>query len=146
MRDKIIRFMRGRNGPDDLYMFLFGLYIVLFLINLFIDLEFLDLLELIVIILMFYRFFSKNIYKRNQENKAFLRLKKQSKNKLENLKNYFKETNYIYKKCPKCKSTLKFPMPYERGIKKVKCPKCGHRFKMFVFRKQKVEVIKKKMV
>ena len=68
MRDKIIRFMRGRNGPDDLYMFLFGLYIVLFLINLFIDLEFLDLLELIVIILMFYRFFSKNIYKRNQEN------------------------------------------------------------------------------
>lgn len=145
MRDKIIRFMQGRNGPDDLYIFLFSIYMVLFLINIFVDLKFLDVIELIVIILMFYRFFSKNIYNRNKENKAFLKLKRQTKNKLENIKNYFKETNYIYKKCKKCKATLKFPMPYERGIKKVKCPKCGYKFKMIVLRKQKIEVIKKKM-
>ena len=145
MRDKIIRFMQGRNGPDDIYIFLFSIYMVLFLINIFVDLKFLDVIELIVIILMFYRFFSKNIYNRNKENKAFLKLKRQTKNKLENIKNYFKETNYIYKKCKKCKATLKFPMPYERGIKKVKCPKCGYKFKMIVLRKQKIEVIKKKM-
>lgn len=145
MRDKIIRFMQGRNGPDDLYIFLFSIYMVLFLINIFVDLKFLDVIELIVIMLMFYRFFSKNIYNRNKENKAFLKLKRQTKNKLENIKNYFKETNYIYKKCKKCKATLKFPMPYERGIKKVKCPKCGYKFKMIVLRKQKIEVIKKKM-
>ena len=145
MRDKIIRFMQGRNGPDDLYIFLFSIYMVLFLINIFVDFKFLDVIELIVIMLMFYRFFSKNIYNRNKENKAFLKLKRQTKNKLENIKNYFKETNYIYKKCKKCKATLKFPMPYERGIKKVKCPKCGHKFKMIVLRKQKIEVIKKKM-
>ena len=145
MRDKIIRFMQGRNGPDDLYIFLFSIYMVLFLINIFVDLKFLDVIELIVIMLMFYRFFSKNIYNRNKENKVFLKLKRQTKNKLENIKNYFKETNYIYKKCKKCKATLKFPMPYERGIKKVKCPKCGYKFKMIVLRKQKIEVIKKKM-
>ena len=92
---------------------------VLFLINIFVDLKFLDVIELIVIILMFYRFFSKNIYNRNKENKAFLKIKRQTKNKFENIKNYFKETNYIYKKCKKCKATLKFPMPYERGIKKL---------------------------
>ena len=94
MRDKIIRFMQGRNGPDDLYIFLFSIYMVLFLINIFVDLKFLDVIELIVIILMFYRFFSKNIYNRNKENKAFLKLKRQTKNKLENIKNYFKEYNF----------------------------------------------------
>lgn len=145
MRDKIIRFMRGRNGPDDLYIFLFSAYMILFLINIFLGSEILNIIELIIISLMFFRFFSKNIYSRNKENRAFLKLKKQTKNKFENIKDYFKEKNYIYKKCKKCKSTLKLPMPYERGIKKVKCPKCGYKFKMLVLRKQKVEVIKKNM-
>lgn len=145
MRDKIIRFMQGRNGPDDLYIFLFSIYMVLFLVNIFVNNKVIDTLEIIVIMFMFFRFFSKNIYKRNLENRLFLKLKKEVKYKLNNINNYFKEKNYIYKKCKKCKSTLKFPMPYERGIKKVKCPKCGHKFKMLVLKKQKIEIIKKKM-
>ena len=48
--EKIRKFMYGRYGPDELYKFLFELYIVLIIINLFIRSNILNFISLLVII------------------------------------------------------------------------------------------------
>ena len=141
-RNKLQKFMYGRYGPDNLYNFLFGLYIILIVLDLFIDNKILLILELFVIFVMFYRFFSKNIYKRNLENKKYLKIKKKLLSPFKNLKRNLNDDEHIYKKCHKCKTTLKLPVPYKRGIKHAKCPNCKNRVTVFSLKRQKAELIK----
>ena len=56
--EKIRRFMYGRYGPDELYHFLFKVYIILLLIDLFVKSKIMGLIELGIVVIMFYRFFS----------------------------------------------------------------------------------------
>ena len=58
-------FMNGRYGYDELYRFLFKVYLFILIIDLFVNFLPLSILELIIIIVMFYRFFSKNTYRRS---------------------------------------------------------------------------------
>lgn len=136
--------MYGRYGPDDLYQFLFKIYIFLIIINLFINNKILLLIELLIIFIMFYRFFSKNIYKRNNENQKYLKLKKKILKPFINIKRNIKDKDHIYKKCPKCKTVLKLPVPTERGIKHAKCPNCKRRVTLVALKKLKVEIIRNK--
>ena len=77
------------------------------------------------------------------ENKKYLKLKNKVLKKINNLKRNFNDRDYyVYKKCRKCKSILKLPLPSKRGIQTVKCPKCRNRFKFICIRKKKIEVIK----
>lgn len=141
--NKIQKFMIGRYGPDELYNFLLKLYLLIFIINLFFNSNILNIIELLVIIIMFYRFFSKNIYNRKKENIKYLKLKNQLLKPLKNIKRNFKDRDYyVYKKCPKCKTTLKLPLPPKRGVQHTKCPNCQNRIKFICLRQQKVEVIK----
>ena len=143
--DKLRRLMIGRYGIDDLYNFLFRLYLILFLIDIFINSKILTIIELIIVIIMFYRFLSKNIYTRQKENKEFLKLKSKVLKPFNNIKRNYKDRDYyVYKKCKYCKTTLKLPLPKKRGIQHVKCPKCKKRIKFICFRQEKVEVIKAK--
>lgn len=135
------KFMHGRYGPDELYMFLFKIYIITLILNLFINSYIISILELVIVVVMLYRFFSKKIYKRSNENQRFLKLKKDLKNFISNKKIKYKTDN-IYKRCRKCGITLKLPLPYERGIKYARCPKCNKRIKMLILRKQKIEIVK----
>lgn len=141
---KLQRFMIGRYGSDDLYKFLFMLYIILFIIDLFIQSRVLGTLELLIVLIIFYRFFSKNISRRRKENKSYLDLKKRVLKPFKNIKrNYQDRDYYVYKKCHKCKTTLKLPLPPKRGIQRVKCPTCKNRIKFLCLRQEKVEIIKK---
>ena len=143
--NKIQRFMVGRYGPDDLYKFLLRLYLVLFLIDLFINSRILTVLELIIVLIMFYRLLSKNIYTRQKENRLYLKYKEKFLKPFQNIKRNFKDRDYhVYKKCKHCKSTLKLPLPPKRGIQTVKCPKCKNKIKFLCLRQEKIEVIKKK--
>ncbi len=142
--NKIGQFMYGRYGSDDLYKFLIKIYILLFLVNIFINNKILVMIELLVFIVIVYRFLSKNKYMRNKENQAFLKVKKTLLKPFTNLKRKIKDKNHLYKKCPKCKTILKLPLPSKRGIKHVKCPDCGKRITMYAYRYQKIEIIKNK--
>lgn len=137
------KFMYGRYGVDALYNFLFKSYLVIFIINLFIKSSILSLLEIILVIIIFYRFFSKNKYKRMYENNKYLSIKNNLSKILNSLITKYKD-GFIYKRCPKCKKLLKLPIPYSRGIKEVICPKCKKNFKMLVLRKEKIEIISNK--
>ena len=118
--NRIYKFMNGRYGPDELYLFLFKIYLIILITNLFLNSKILTYLELITIIIIFFRFFSKNISKRTKENKTYLKYK----NKVysffkEKQKKIKKNNNYIYKKCHK-------------------------RLKVLCLRSEKIEVITKK--
>ena len=93
---------------------------------------------------MIYRVLSKNIYKRKQENKIYKEVKTELLKPFINIKRNIEDKNYIYKRCPKCKKTLKLPIPFERGLKHTKCPNCKRRVTIFTLKKQKVEIIKNK--
>lgn len=143
-RCKLIKFMQGRYGIDELYKFLFLLYIITFIINIFLNNFLLELLGLFIVLFIFYRVFSKNIKKRSIENKEYLKLKKEVIKPFENIKRNVQDKDHIYKKCSKCKTTLKLPIPYERGIKHTSCPKCKKKIKFLVLKKQKIEIIRNK--
>ena len=66
------KFMYGRYGIDEFYSFLFKVYIVLFILNMFLNLSLISYIEVLLVFYMFFRVFSKNIYKRSNENVIFL--------------------------------------------------------------------------
>lgn len=143
--EKFQKFMYGRYGVDDLYKFLMYVYISLVIINLFVKSNIISIIELIIFIIMFYRFFSKKIYKRSNENVKFLRSRGKLLKPFYIIKrNYRDRHECIYKKCKHCKKLLKLPIPESMGIKVVKCPKCKKVFKMLVLRYEKVEIISNK--
>lgn len=137
-----IRLMYGRYGVDELSKLLFCIYIIIFIIGLFFKNFILDMIGLLLLILVIFRFFSKNIYKRTKENQKYLKIKTKTLKPFKNIKRNFKERKEsVYKKCHKCKTTLKLPLPYERGIKHTKCPTCKNKITFLCLRKQKIEII-----
>lgn len=142
MKNKLENFMKNRYGIDHLYMFLFTLYFILIIINLFINSIVITILELIIVIIMFYRMFSKNKYKRSREEMIYLRLKDNIINLFKNFK--VKDKDHFYRKCKKCKTKIRLPLPSTIGFKYITCPKCKNKFKTLVLKKQKIEIIRKK--
>ena len=138
---KFARFMNGRYGIDELYKFLFKVYIILLIVDIFTKNNIIIYLELIIFVFMFYRFFSKNIKARKKENKLYLKIVKIIKKPFLNIKRNIDDKEHIYKKCSKCKTLLKLPLPDKIGIKHVKCPKCKKRLTVFCYRKEKIEII-----
>ena len=142
---KIIRFMYGRYGVDDLYKFLFKCFFCLVLINLIFHNTILFYIELLIFVITFYRVLSKNIYKRRRENEKFLNFKKNMLKPFTNIKrNYRDRKQYVYKKCHNCKTTLRLPLPSKIGINHVKCPEWKKRLTVFSLRKEKIEIIRTK--
>ena len=141
---KIYKFMYGRNGIDDLYKFCLYLYILLLIISIFIKSKILTIIELLLLIIMIYRSMSRNITQRKKENNLYLNIKRKVLNPHKISKRKIKDKNHIYIKCKKCKKTLRLPIPNKRGIKHVKCPKCGKRISFFTLKEEKIEIIRKK--
>ena len=97
--EKFQKFMYGRYGVDELYKFLMYTYILLVIINLFIKSNIISIIELIIFIVMFYRFFSKKIYKRSTENVKFLKIKNNLLKPVYVLKRNYRDRNEcLYKR------------------------------------------------
>lgn len=124
LKYKLARFMYGRNGVDQLSNFmLYGSFIILlptlFIKNDKVRMIFLVLFWVIVII-NYYRIFSKNIYKRQKENNYFV-------SKLNYLKTRFTQRKtYRFYDCPKCHTHLR--VPKGAGLITITCKKCGYQF------------------
>lgn len=150
-RAKFYEFMRGRNGSDELYIFMSAAYIIMILINAFVRSRIFSAIILAWFILTVFRFFSKDVYRRQSENAKFVTLldrvksknfkrdpyavkgKKNSKLKREiNMyKTMFKDRKtHVFKKCPQCKAMIR--LPKRKGEHEVICPKCGKNFKIKV--------------
>ncbi len=129
--EKIARFMYGRNGIDGLNKFIFGFYIALLVINLFLKSFILNYVELVLVGIYIFRSMSKNIWKRQEENRKYLKVqhKVTSWLKLQRSKWTDRKTK-VYRRCPSCKKTLR--LPRTKGAHGVSCPCCHHSFKVKV--------------
>lgn len=127
MREKLQRFMMGRYGTDNFSRFLLFLWIVLWVIDLFINSTILSALSLAVLIYTYYRIFSRNIQKRYQENMKYLSIKNKLLYKFRSEKAMMKDrkTHHIYK-CPTCRQKIRIPRG--KGRICITCPKCKTEF------------------
>lgn len=132
------------NLIDELNRFLLIMWLITFIISFFVKSFFTDLLPILFLVLVIFRLASKNKTRRYKENKTFLKIIKIITKPFTNIIRNFKDRKtFVYKKCHKCKTTLKLPLPNKRGINHAKCPNCGKRVTLFTLRKMKVEVIKR---
>lgn len=128
-RERITRFMAGRYGIDRFYHFLIILCFAIILINAFLHSIILSLVELAILAYATFRLMSRNIYKRQQENAAFLKIAEKPMQfiNLQKCKRRDRKT-HVYKKCPSCRNNLR--LPKEKGAHTVVCPCCKHRFEV----------------
>ena len=130
MREKLMRFMVGRNGNDQLNLFLYAVDAVLLIAATLIGGQIGRWMFVAVLALLgyiYFRMFSRNLTKRREENGKFLRLlySVQAGLKIRREK-WVQRKDYKFFTCPSCKTTLRVP----RGNGKIKivCRKCGNSF------------------
>ncbi len=116
-------FMYGRNGIDAFCKFLIIASLVCTLLS---NLPFLDVFHLVgtaILIYAFFRFFSKNLYKRQQENMKYMSVSQKFKRFFALRKKMFSERKtHRYFKCS-CGTHLR--VPKGKGKIKIHCSKCG---------------------
>lgn len=127
-RRQFRQFMIGRYGADELSRFLLGMVCVLIVINLFMPKGApLVILELVLLVVCYYRMFSKQISRRFEENQKFLTLKFHVTEWFKNLKFKIKEgRKYKIFKCPSCGQKIRIPRGH--GKISIHCRKCGNDF------------------
>lgn len=137
--DRYIKFMNDRYGIDELYKFLLLICFVLIVINTFISNNIIRLFEVLLIVIIFYRYMSKNIKLRKKENDKYLEIKDKIIKLFDYNKKKYKDRNtHMYKKCPKCKQKIRLPL--KKGKHTVKCPNCGNRFDVACHKDEKIKV------
>lgn len=112
-------FMAGRYGTDKLNMYLLGAGVVCCLIAMFVPAAavklLLTLISYILMIWAIFRSFSRNTYRRYQENRKFLMM-------LDRIR----DRKHKYFTCPKCRQVVR--VPRGKGRISITCPKCGEKF------------------
>ena len=112
-------FMSGRYGTDKLNMWILGGGVIATLIGMIIPVASVKLILSIVsyalLIYALFRSFSRNTYKRYQENRKFLQLLDR-----------FKDRQHRYFSCPKCHQVVR--VPRKKGKISITCPKCREKF------------------
>ncbi len=118
-RQWLRNFMAGRYGTDKLNMYILGLGVILSFLSIFFRVPLINLILAIAsYVLMFwaiFRCFSRNTYRRYQENRRFLMT-------LDRIK----DRDHRYFECPKCHQPIR--VPKGKGKIAITCPKCGERF------------------
>ncbi len=126
------RMMYGRYGNDSLGNFCFVIYLLLFVLQLMFRRTpvgmVMILLSYFIILIYFFRFFSKNIYKRQMENQKFLQIWNSVKQYFRFCKMKWQErkgTKVLFR-CSKCHQIIR--VPKGRGKIAITCPKCRFEF------------------
>ncbi len=130
MKDRITRFMIGRNGNDQLNLFL----LIAALVSLLAGGIFggflgslLRILALVLLVLVYFRMFSKDLPKRAEENSRYLQIRYRIFAKLKALKErWVQRKDFKFFQCPSCHAVLR--VPRGRGKIKIVCRKCGNTF------------------
>ena len=119
LRSAFRRFMTGRYGTDKLNMVILCAGLAVCLVSPFVNSVKVNLLLTAISYgLMSWallRSFSRNTYKRYQENRKYLML-------LDRIK----DRQHKYFSCPRCHQPVR--VPRGKGKIAIKCPKCGEKF------------------
>ena len=130
MKEKLARFMVGRNGNDQLNLFLLGLALALLVLAAIFKDSFGRISYILVFALLGYAYFrmlSRNVYKRREENGKFIRARYKLSAAVKLRKEqWIQRKDYKFFTCPSCKTTLRVPRGH--GKIKIVCRKCGNSF------------------
>lgn len=131
MRAWIARIMAGRNGPDHLNRFLSVVFLILSVGSMFVrNPRLASVLYTLSMALFFYvmfRMLSRNIYRRQQENGAYLRERYKITSWWNGMRDrWAQRKDYKFFKCPSCRTRLR--VPRGKGKLNIVCRKCGTSF------------------
>lgn len=126
--ERMAAFMQGRYGNDKLNNFILIIAAILYVINLFARSSIMIVLILLLVALVIFRAFSKNITKRIYENRRFTDI-------FGTVGDFFKRQymrvrdfkTHRYIRCPYCKAQLR--LKKRTGVQQIHCPRCGEDFK-----------------
>ena len=117
--NSIQRMMTGRYGHDRLNVALLVVGLIMTVVSMFVRVKLVvlvtTLLSYVFLILALIRCFSRNTYKRYNENRRFLLLVDR-----------IKDRSNRYYSCPKCRQTVR--VPRGKGKIAITCPKCREKF------------------
>lgn len=151
----LYRLMQGRHGNDELSQFLMIAGLVMLLVSNFLRLGIFHTLAWVMLVYAYFRVMSRNIPKRQQENRKFLEMKanfmrkksagtggwqqkraqkqqaKQAKQQAQqqDYSQYQQEAdteNYNYYRCRNCGQIVR--VPKGKGTVKITCPECKNTF------------------
>ncbi len=141
LRESFTRFMQGRYGYDDYGRRLITYAIVLIIIEIVLDLVrstgvlgsagtafvyiinvILTIIAIVFIIYWAFRFFSRNLAKRREENQRHLRRRRRGETRR---KRAVDQRDYKYLTCKNCGQQMR--VPRGKGKIVVKCPKCNEK-------------------
>ena len=147
-RNRIYRFMQGRNGVDALAKFLNRVSLVCLLVAIVFTFVSLVCLRheaviasnvfrilyyvvygvgILLCVLWIARVFSRNVAKRQAENTRYLYRTQKIRRKFASLKQQWKDRKtFKYFRCPNCRQRIRAPR--HKGKIRVTCSKCGHIF------------------
>lgn len=126
-KNKMMQFMQGRYGADQMGQMLSAVSMVFLILSLFSRNQGWFLLAVIGIVYNYFRMFSKNISKRYAENQKYLTMTAGIRRKIASWKSQLAQRKiyHIYR-CPGCKQKIR--VPRGRGKIEIRCPKCNTRF------------------
>lgn len=117
--NSIQRMMMSRYGHDRLNVALLVVGLIMTVISMFVRVKLVvlvtTLLSYVFLILALIRCFSRNTYKRYNENRRYLLLVDR-----------LKDRSNRYYSCPKCRQTVR--VPRGKGKIAITCPKCREKF------------------
>ena len=122
----LARFMYGRNGADQLGLFMIWVAIALNLVNIFVQSDIpyavISLAATVLTVWALLRMFSKNLQKRRAENAKFLQKVWWP---LKGRVSRMKDKDHKYFTCPNCRTVCR--VPKGKGKIVITCPKCRGR-------------------
>lgn len=133
LKEKLIKFMQGRYaayyGSDSLNKFLTVVFVVeLIVFRFFLPFKYSTVIDIFLILAIYYRMFSKNINARYLENQKFLEITSSIRRPMKRIKSNVSDKEYKYIECPNCKQQLR--VPRKKGKIKVICKKCSNKFEV----------------
>lgn len=131
----LARFMYGRNGMDQLNRALFWGYLAVFLAQVLLTAllksslvtTVCDIVLWVLLILLFFRMFSKNLPKRRAENQRWVNWWWGLKSRRAGAKARHADKEHKYFTCKSCKAICRVPVG--KGNIIITCPKCGAEIK-----------------
>ena len=131
MRNGAAQFMYGRNGMDQLNRALFYAYLGLWLVEITLNVllknhlvtSIFEGMLFVLMIYIFARMFSKNLYKRRAENKRWVNFTWRIKSGRRNAAARRADREHRYFTCKNCKTICRVPIGKGRIV--ITCPKCG---------------------
>lgn len=132
-KNKARQFMVGRYGVDHFARRTMTLSLIAFVFSLILRYRensfnvIFSFIAMGLLIFTYYRIFSKEVYKMQAMNRAYIEFEKKIFSPFIRFKrNIFGSKDHIYCTCPECKKDLK--LPRNKGKLKVTCPHCKYVF------------------